>query len=37
MQEVLNIPLKEEILPMSTICGYYRPYMLNKDNALYIK
>lgn len=36
MREVLHIPLKECVLPMSTICGYYRPYMLDKENAFYI-
>lgn len=34
MKEDLGIELKEEILPMSDMCGYMRPYILNHDCAL---
>lgn len=34
MRDVLNIHLKEEILPLSDLCGYLRPYILNHDYAL---
>lgn len=34
MKEELGIDLKEEILPMSDICGYMRPYILNHEYAL---
>ena len=34
MQEELGITLKEEILPLSDLCGYLRPYILNHDFAL---
>lgn len=37
MREVLGIPIGEEVLPMSGICGYYRPYVLRKDFAFKIK
>ncbi|MGI6383497.1 MAG: aminopeptidase P family N-terminal domain-containing protein [Tissierellaceae bacterium] len=37
MSEVLNIQLKPEILPLSNICGLYRPYMLNKDRAFVVE
>jgi Xaa-Pro aminopeptidase len=33
MVEELGINLKPEILPMSNITGYYRPYFLNKELA----
>ncbi len=33
----LNIHLSEEILPLTSTLGYYRPFMLNKNLALYIK
>lgn len=36
MIHVLNIKLKPEILPLSNLCGLYRPYMLNKDRAFVI-
>jgi len=34
MQEELGIHLKDEILPMSDACGYLRPYLLNKEEAM---
>ncbi len=34
MQEELGICLKEEILPLSDLCGYLRPYLLNHGQAL---
>ena len=34
MQEVLGICLKEEVLPLSDLAGYYRPFLLNKEYAL---
>lgn len=37
MIEVLNIKLKPEVLPLSNICGLYRPYMLNKDKAFVVE
>lgn len=34
MVEVLNINLPEEVLPLCSTVGYYRPYLLNKDYAV---
>lgn len=34
MKNSLGIVLKEEILPMSDLCGYLRPLILNKEYAL---
>ena len=34
MKNCLGIVLKEEILPMSDLCGYLRPLILNKEYAL---
>lgn len=34
MNEELGIELREEILPMSDMCGYMRPYILNHGRAL---
>ncbi len=34
MKEELGIQLKEEILPLSDLCGYLRPYILNHHCAL---
>jgi hypothetical protein len=34
MLEELNIDLSEEILPMTSTVGYYRPFMLNKEYSL---
>lgn len=34
MEQELGIRLKEEILPMSDLCGYMRPYILNHEYAL---
>ncbi len=36
IKEVLNIPIKDEMLPMSMMCGYFRPYLLDKEKAFYI-
>lgn len=37
MREVLGIPVGDEVLPMSGLCGYFRPYFLCKEKAMYIK
>ncbi|MCM3768121.1 Xaa-Pro peptidase family protein [Neobacillus niacini] len=37
IQEQLNIHLSEEVLPLSNTVGYYRPYLLTKDQALTCK
>ena len=37
MKEELGIRLKEEILPMSDLCGYLRPLLLNHEYALKVK
>lgn len=34
MEEVLHIRLKEKVLPLSDICGYFRPFILNHNHAL---
>ena len=34
MKEQLGIELKDEILPMSDLCGYLRPYILKHEMAL---
>ena len=34
MKEELGISLKEEILPLSDICAYFRPYILNHQYAV---
>jgi len=34
MKEELGISLKEEILPLSDLCGYLRPYLLSHEYAL---
>lgn len=34
MIEELGIHLRDEVLPLSDICGYFRPYLLAKDKAL---
>ena len=36
MEQELGISLKEEVLPLSDLAGYYRPYLLNHDMALKI-
>ncbi|GKH34507.1 M24 family metallopeptidase [Muricomes sp. OA1] len=36
MTETLGIPLSEDVLPMSGLCGYIRPYLLNKQMALHV-
>ena len=33
MKEELGIELKEEVLPLSDLCGYMRPYLLNREWA----
>jgi hypothetical protein len=33
MKESIGIDLPEEVLPMSDIAGYYRPYLLNRNAA----
>ena len=37
MREELGIRLREEILPMSDICGYLRPLLLNHEYALKVE
>lgn len=34
MRDCLGICLKDEVLPMSDICGYFRPYLLKREYAL---
>ncbi len=36
MRDILHIPVRDEVLPMSGLCGYFRPYMLDKERALYL-
>lgn len=37
MEQKLGISLKKEVLPLSGITGYYRPFLLNKEYVLKIK
>lgn len=37
MKEELNLQLSDEVLPLNSTVGYYRPFMLNKDYSLSIK
>ena len=37
ISEVLGITMSEDVLPMSDILGYYRPFLLNKDKALVVR
>lgn len=37
LKDILNMSLPEELLPLASTLGYYRPYLLNKDVALVIK
>src|SRR5699024_399761 len=37
LKEHLNIDLKEEMLPMASTLAYYRPFLLNKEEALVLK
>lgn len=37
LREELNIYLSDEVLPLASTVGYYRPFLLNKEYALYIK
>lgn len=37
MKNKIGINIAEEILPLSNLTGLYRPFMLNKDQALTIK
>lgn len=34
VEEILGIRLKKEVFPMSDICGYFRPFLLNHEYAL---
>lgn len=34
VEQVLGIRLKKEVFPMSDICGYVRPFLLNRELAL---
>ena len=34
IKEVLGINLAEEILPMSDLLAYYRPFLLQKDQIM---
>lgn len=34
MKDSLGICLKEEVLPLSDICGYFRPFILRRDYAM---
>lgn len=34
MSKELNIHLPEEVLPLASTLGYYRPFLLNKESAL---
>ena len=36
MKKILGINLKEETLPLSDICGYVRPMLLKKGQALQV-
>ena len=36
MKSNLNIDLHEEVLPLGSTVGYYRPFFLNPDNALVV-
>ena len=36
INDVLGIALREEVLPMSDILGYYRPFLLSPEQALVI-
>lgn len=37
MNNVLGICLKEDVFPMSDLCGYVRPYLLNKSVNFCVK
>lgn len=37
INEVLGIQLKEEILPMSDLLGYYRPFLLDRNQILTLR
>ena len=37
MKDVLGIQIHDEVLPLSSIAGYFRPYLLNKGFALTAK
>lgn len=37
MQRELGIRLKEEVLPLSDLAGYYRPYLLNRTKAFRVE
>ncbi len=37
ISQILGIQLREEVLPMSDLAGYYRPFLLNKDLILTVR
>lgn len=37
MKEVLGISISEEVLPMSGLCGYLRPYLLERRKAMCVR
>jgi hypothetical protein len=37
VRDVLGINLGDEVLPMSDILGYYRPFLLSRGNALAVR
>lgn len=37
MKDELNIDLQDELLPLASTLGYYRPFFLNPDQALTLK
>ncbi|NBJ70705.1 Xaa-Pro aminopeptidase [Roseburia sp. 1XD42-34] len=37
MKDELNIQLSEEVLPLNSTVGYYRPFMLNNEHSLSIE
>lgn len=37
MEKELHIPLKEEVLPLSDIAGYYRVFLLNHKKAMKVR
>ena len=37
VRDVLGIELADDVLPMSDILGYYRPFLLNKASAFAIR
>ena len=37
IRDVLGIELGDDVLPMSDILGYYRPFLLSQGNAFAIR